>query len=171
MKRWTFLGTLAGAVAALLAGGALATGSSTVKAGGCNANNFAAHMREIKGSAGAGSISYRLSLTNTGSKACRLGNYARLQLEKADGKDLPTHVHQVGTPATITVAAGATASAPLRFSPDIPGPGEPKHGPCEPRASLVVVTLLYPSSGSTVAQVRPKTSVCSHGSIQEQPLH
>ena len=171
MKRLTFLGTLAGAVAALLAGGALATGSSTPGAGACNANNFAAHMREIKGSAGAGSFSYRLSLTNTGSKPCKLGDHAGLQLEKADGTNLPTHVHNAGTAGTITVAAGATAKAELRFSPDIPGPGEPKHGPCEPRASLAVVTLATPGTGSTVAQVRPKTSVCSHGSIQEKPLH
>ncbi len=148
MKRGIFLWTLASAAAALLACGALAAGGTAAKAAACNANNFTAHMREIKGSAGAGSISYRLSLTNTGSKACKMGNHAALQLEKADGKDLPTHVHNAGTAGTITVAAGATAKAELRFSPDIPGPGEPKHGPCEPRASLAVVTLTAPGTAA-----------------------
>jgi hypothetical protein len=158
-------------LAAVLAAGALAAGGTPASSGGCNANNFQAHIKEIPGSAGAGHISYQLRLKNVGSQACMMGNHPALQLEKADGKDLPTHVHKLGASSVVTVAAGATARADLRFSPDIPGPGEPTHGPCEPRASLAVVTLASPGTRATVAQVRPKTSVCSHGSIDEKRLH
>jgi hypothetical protein len=167
MKRSALVGGISVAVAALLAAGALAAGGTQA----CNANNFQAHMKEIPGSAGAGSISYQLRLKNVASNACMMGNHPALQLEKADGKDLPTHVHKLGASSVVTVAAGGTARAELRFSPDIPGPGEPTHGPCEPRASLVLVTLATPGKGATVAQVRPKTSVCSHGSIDEKRLH
>jgi hypothetical protein len=100
-----------------------------------------------------------------------MGNHPGLQLEKANGKALPTHVHARGPSGVVTVAAGATAKAQLRFSPDVPGPGEPKHGRCEPPASLAVVTLASPGKSDTIGRVRPRTPVCSHGSIQETPLH
>jgi hypothetical protein len=69
----------------------------------------------------------------------------------------------------VTIAARGSKSARLRFSPDIPGRGEPKKGACEPKAYGVLVTLGSPASGELTASVKPPTSVCQHGQIRAQP--
>lgn len=127
-------------------------------------------MTHIPGSEGAGSTGYLLNLRNLGTASCRVGNHPRLQLLGATGKNLSTHVSPFGKSGTVTIAPRRTASAHLRFSPDIPGPGEPRNGPCEPQAHSVRVTLTAPGVGATVGAVKPPTSVCEHGGIQEQPL-
>ena len=127
-------------------------------------------MTHIPGSEGAGSTGYLLNLRNAGSSRCRLGNHPGLVLLGAHGKALPTYVTRFGRSRTVTIAPQHTASARLRFSPDIPGPGEPGRGACEPQARKVRVSVAAPGSGTAVGPVKPPTSVCEHGAIQEQPL-
>jgi hypothetical protein len=136
----------------------------------CRAGQLSATMTHIFGSEGAGSTGYRLNLKNHGRHRCRLGNHPGLELLGANGKGLSTHVKAFGQAGTVTIRAGHTAKARLRFSPDIPGPGEPAKGPCEPKAHSVKVFLKAPARGSLLGPVEPPTSVCEHGSIQEQPL-
>jgi hypothetical protein len=134
----------------------------------CTPSHLTASMSLIRGSAGAGNIGYKLGLKNTGSAACALGNHPGLKLLGQNGQKLPTHVMQLGTNEAVTIASGHTATARLRFSPDLPGKGEPGKGPCEPAAHKVRVILRR--SVSLVGPVKPPTSVCEHGRIQEQPL-
>jgi hypothetical protein len=64
----------------------------------------------------------------------------------------------------ITLAPGRAANATARFSPDVPGPGEPAAGRrCEPVAYRL---LVRPSGGGALrAPVEPPTSVCEHGGM------
>jgi hypothetical protein len=156
-------------VLAVLAG-VIAAGASASSPARCRASQLTATMTHIPFSEGAGNTGYLLKLRNVGATRCRLGNHPRLRLLGTGGRALPTHVSTFGRSGTVTIAPHRSASARLRFSPDILGPGEPAHGPCEPKAHAVRVTLTAPAHGSTVGPVKPPTSVCEHGSMQEQPL-
>ena len=102
----------------------------------------------VPGSAGAGNIVYAL-----------------------DGTPLPTHValepSYVAKP--FVLRPGKTASAMARFSPDVPGVGEPAvKGHCEP----VAWTALVSAGGTTlVLPLRKPTSVCEHGRLTFTPYH
>ncbi|HWX09457.1 MAG TPA: hypothetical protein VNY33_05730, partial [Gaiellaceae bacterium] len=94
-----------------------------------------------------------------------------LRLLGAHGKSLPTNV--VPDPRyhakTFLLRAGKTASATARFSPDVPGPGEPVTKRCEPLAYSAAVSaggLLF------VVPIRPRpTSVCEHGRLVFTTYH
>jgi hypothetical protein len=64
----------------------------------------------------------------------------------------------------VVIAPGHYASATARFSPDIPGPGEPQTKQCEPTAYKVRIGV-PPGGGSVVGPVTPPTPVCLHGSM------
>lgn len=81
---------------------------------------------------------------------------------------LPTHViaafPEALTAVLVRLAPGRSAQATTRFSPDVPGVGEGGRPRCEPVAYRLRV--LAPGGGSTVAAIRPPTSVCEHGRLQ-----
>jgi hypothetical protein len=153
-------------VAAVAAAGALAASSATGSVANCGSAHLSVKMTVINGSAGAGHISYKLKLKNSGPGSCRVDKHPGLKLLKGNGAGLPTHVTKVGPNGSILIKAGKSASAQLRFSPDIPGPGEPTHGSCEPAAHKIKVIASTP----TVGPVSPPTPVCEHGAIQQKPL-
>ena len=159
--------TVVCAVAAM-AVAALAATASGRPTSRCEGAFLRAHMSVIHGSAGAGHIEYRLSIANHGPNVCIVHEHPGLQLLAADGGHLPTHVRDQGQGGLAVIHLGQTVSAKLRFSPDIPGPTEPSHGPCERAAHHVRVTLS--ASITVVAPVDPPTSVCQRGTIEEQPL-
>lgn len=159
----------AGAFATFGAGGVVASGAP----GACAPSSLAAQMTVIKGSAGAGNIEYRLLLRNRGSAACTVSGHPALRLLGAAGAALPTHVTPVTpgvTAALIALAPGRSASATLRFSPDVPGTGEQSIGQCEPTAHRVRVTLASPGHGSVIGPILPATPVCEHGGMTETLL-
>ena len=152
---------LIGILAALAAPG----GSSS--ATGCSglSGKFAA----VPGSAGAGNIVYRLSVHNGGSAVCILHGLPELRLLDTHGKRLPTKVvlDPRFAPKPLVLRPGKTASAMARFSPDVPGVGEPAvKGHCEP----VAWTALVSAGGTTlVLPLRKPTSVCEHGRLTFTP--
>lgn len=156
------------ATAALTSAAAFAAATADGAVQPCSAARISAKMAVIPGSAGAGHIGYKLTLKNTGAGGCTLGNHPGLKLLKANGRGLPTHVTKFGKQKTVTIKPGHSASARLRFSPDIPSGGERTRGACEPAAHKVRV-FLSPSA-SLVGPVNPPTSVCGRGAIEEQPL-
>jgi len=169
--RITAAGAVLAGAAALIVPSTPALAGARLSLPGCKGSQLSAAMSVIPGSAGAGNIGYRLTLKNHGG-ACILGDHPGLKLLKANGQGLPTRVIKSGRTAfgTMTVGTGHSTSARLRFSPDVAGPGEPGKGPCEPAAHKVKVLLSAPGSGTVTGAVKPPTSVCEHGSIQEQPL-
>ena len=141
----------------------------------CRPVDLRAAFRVVTGSAGAGSISYAVRLTNRGARACVVSGRPGLRLLGRDGARLPTAVVAdrpgTGAAALIRIAPARTAIALARLSPDIPGTGEPTRGRCEPTAYRLRVSLASPGTGTVAGPVRPPTPVCEHGRIAEGLLH
>jgi hypothetical protein len=153
-------------IAATVGAAFAATGAS----GSSSRCVLTAKMTLIKGSFGAGNVSYRLTLGNSGSGFCTGSTTPGLHLHGRNGAGLPTNVKYSGRSTRLTIGRGAdvlSASEKLRFSPDIPGPGEPTRGACEPKAFKIHVNF---GSASAVGAVSPPTSVCEHGTMRSSGL-
>lgn len=142
------------------------TSSSGSSAAPCNASDVSASFAVEQGSAGAGNIVYKLTLTNTSSASCFVSGLPQVQLQDSNHKNLPTKPSAQfpgsQTAVKATIAPGGTASAEARFSPDVTGVGE-SGNPCEPKAYVLQVTV---GNGTVAANIDPPTSVCSHGAMQ-----
>jgi hypothetical protein len=160
-----------GTLTVVLAAVGVATASPSA-AKPCQNRQLTAQMTHIFGSEGAGNTGYRLTLKNSSRRGCWVHRHLALQLLGAGAvpRKLPTHVVYFGRRGVVTVAPARTVSARLRFSPDIPGKGEPGRGPCEPAAHRVIVFLGPPKGGGVTGSVKPPTSVCEHGTMEEQPF-
>ena len=186
MRRLLFIG-LAGLVVGVLAGcgGAksvtvtqtvtrtvthtVTTTPPPAAASACTGSSLGGTFAGIPGSAGAGQISYRLTVTNTSGSACFVSGMPQLQLLDAQGAALPTSVTAAqpgqATAAKIVLQPSASATSDARFSPDVPGVGEGQAGkPCEPIAHQLQVTAN--GGGTFVVPITPPTSVCEHGSLR-----
>jgi uncharacterized protein DUF4232 len=133
----------------------------------CPAAHLTGTFKSVPGSAGAGNIVYALRLRNTSSAHCYVTGIPGLTLLDRHGKALPSHPFpsQPGalTAVLVDLAPGKTATATARFSPDIPGTGEPTMGQCEPKAYWLRVA---PNGGGTLrAPIQPPTPVCEHGGM------
>lgn len=143
---------------------------------GCTAIQLAGTFTVVPGSAGAGNIVFVLRLRNRSAATCFVTGLVDMRLHGRTGRALPTHVVLVGRPGTLTAVIvrlkpGAYASATARFSPDVPGPGEPVAGrQCEPTAYSVRVSVPPRDAGTVVAPLRPATPVCEHGTLQVSVL-
>ena len=151
-------------VAAVAVAAAFAAASASGSGGGCQ---LAVRMTLINGSRGAGNVSYKLTLTNRGRRSCPVTNQPDLRLLGANGQNLPTKVIASGRAGSVLLKPGKSASGKLRFSPDIPGPGEPKRGPCEPKAHSIKA---LGGSAGVVGPISPPTSVCEHGTMRMTSL-
>jgi Protein of unknown function (DUF4232) len=140
--------------AARLCRGSMLTGSFTV----------------IAGSAGAGNVAYRLRIRNSSAAECGVTGIPGLSLLDAHDHPLPTRALATGAPGSLTAVLvslrpGGSATLSARFSPDVPGPGEPITGrPCERTAAKLRVSPA--GSGLLIVAVSPPTPVCEHGSLQ-----
>jgi hypothetical protein len=159
------------AAAALMALTATAAGASPASRA-CTGAMLSGTFTAIPGSAGAGNIVYRLRLKNTSPTACFVTGRPVVRLLDASGRALPTKPTFVGAQQMMPVAvkislspASGTATLTARFSPDIPGPGEPVTGPqCERTAHKLRVHLR--GGGTVIAPISPPTPVCEHGDLQ-----
>jgi hypothetical protein len=152
---------------------ATAVAATTASAGPavafCGGPQLSGSFSVIRGSAGAGNISYRLALKNVSNTQCSLTGLPQGRLLGKGGKPLPTHV-TAAFPGALTailvrLPPGQKANATARFSPDVPGVGEPVAGrKCEPAAWFFRV--VGQGGGTTKIKVAPPTSVCEHGQLQ-----
>lgn len=121
----------------------------------------------VRGSAGAGSITYALKLKNTLASACTVTGLPAGVLLGLHKGTLPTHVRAAfpgGLTAILaTLQPGQSTRATARFSPDVPGTGEQVSGRCEPIAYWFRVA--GQGGGSTTVKIAPPTSVCEHGRL------
>jgi hypothetical protein len=121
----------------------------------------------VQGSAGAGGISYTLRLHNRSSAACFVSGIPGLRLLGRTGAPLSTQVvpsHPGAlTAVRVVLRPGGFAAATARFSPDIPGLGEPQTKQCEPTAYHLKVSPA--GGGSLVVSISPPTPVCEHGRL------
>jgi Domain of unknown function (DUF4232) len=154
-----------GAVAlasACLAGGAAHAAQPAAE---CHARGMTGRFAVVPGSAGAGNIVYALTLTNRSGFRCSIQGLPKLRLIGRQGKALPTRVTRAfpGPAPVVVVPPDGRARATARFSPDVPGRGEPVIGACEPIANRLRVRL---RGGAVLVPVVPPTRVCSHGAMQ-----
>jgi Domain of unknown function (DUF4232) len=147
------------------------TKTSTTAAAACPASSLQGSFDGVEGSAGAGQITYRLTLTNAGANPCYVTGIPQVQLLGTTGAALPTSSSaEPGQPAPHRVALqhGDSATADARFSPDVPGQGDSQSSRCQPAATILRVIA---SGGGTVdAPVQPPTPVCEMGSLRWRPL-
>ena len=132
----------------------------------CSPSRLTVSFRVVKGSAGAGGITYKLKVKSKSSKACTLGRPKITLLDKNKHR-LPSHAK--GSGKSITLAAHGKASAVTRFSPDVTGKGDMQSGPCEPTAYFVKVRFKG-SKGAVTGPIKPPTPVCSRGKMRLKPL-
>jgi hypothetical protein len=160
----TFL-ILIGLIAAL-AGTTAASGGMVAS---CKGAQLAGSFSAVKGSPGAGNISYALHLRNVSRTACAVTGLPQGQLLGRHGGKLPTNIRAAfpGALAAVLVILdpGQWTRATARFSPDVPGTGDSQQpGPCEPTAYSLRVNAR--GGGTTTAKLLPPTPVCERGRLQ-----
>jgi Domain of unknown function (DUF4232) len=148
------------------------TSGQATSAPACSGNELTGSFDAIPNSAGAGNISYELTLTNNSKTTCYVSGIPSVQLLDASGNPLPTHATAAhpgqALAAQIVLAPGTSAYSQARFSPDVPGIGESQTGKCEPTATTLRVT---PGGPSTVSvPIKPPTSVCEQGQLNFELL-
>jgi hypothetical protein len=149
-------------------GGTAAEGGSAAPIRFCTGAALAGSFAPVPGSAGAGSITYRLVLRNASARTCAVTGIPELRLLGRSGNPLPTHLAParpgIATAVLVRLAPRGYTSVSARFSPDVPGPGEPVSGrQCEPTAYKLRVTAR--GGGSTIVPIVKPTPVCEHGSL------
>ena len=133
-------------------------------------SSFKGTFKVVPGSAGAGSISYRLRVVNNSGSACAFSRAPALLLLDRNGHALPSHAtFPHPTSVTLNIAAGKAAIAQARFSPDMPSGGEPQTGACEKRAFKLRIRT-GPTNSVTIP-VKPPTSVCGRGAMAFRAIH
>jgi hypothetical protein len=152
----------------ILAAAAAATSAGAHADASCTGAQLTGTFNVVRGSAGAGNITYKLVLKNVSTHMCTLTGLPQGRLLGKTGKALPTHVRAASpgmlTAILVRLAPGKTTFAMARFSPDVPGTGEPTDGTsCEPTAWWFRVT--GQGGGTTKVRVGPPTPVCEHGQL------
>jgi Protein of unknown function (DUF4232) len=151
----------------VLACSAASTATARPSIARCTGTQLSGRFAVVRDSAGAGNISYRLTLTNVSRRTCTLTGLPQGRLLGRYGGALPTHVRAAFpgalTAVLVRLKPGASSHATARFSPDVPGPGEGQVGACEPTAHTFRVAAQ--GGGTTIAKLRPPTPVCEHGTL------
>jgi hypothetical protein len=145
------------------------TASAAPSVAFCKGSQLAGSFTAIRGSAGAGNIVYRLTLKNVSHTQCAVTGLPQGRLLGKKGGVLPTHVIAAHpgmlTAVLVRLAPGHRAYASARFSPDVPGTGEPTAGRnCEPTSWFFRVGAR--GGGTTKVKIAPPTPVCEHGQLQ-----
>jgi Domain of unknown function (DUF4232) len=143
------------------------TTTSQSSAAPCSGADLKGSFDGVAGSAGAGQISYTLTLTNTSSAPCTVSGTPNATLLDNNGAALPTHIVAVqagqGAVGPVVLQPGKAAKTDARFSPDVSGTGDAQTGPCEPTAHVLRVTA--PGGGTVDAPISPPTAVCERGTL------
>jgi hypothetical protein len=163
MKRMLAVSTL------VLATAAASCASAATKDASCTGKQLAGTFKVVRGSAGAGNIVYALALKNISQSECTVTGLPQGRLLDKNGKALPTHVRAAFpgalTAVLVRLKPGVTTRATARFSPDVPGAGEPTAGrQCERTSYWFRVTA--DGGGTTKVKLQPPTPVCEHGQLQ-----
>jgi hypothetical protein len=130
----------------------------------CRGADLAGRFAVVRGSAGAGNVVYRLTVTKTTPGVCFVTGIPRLQLLSRQRKPLPTQAmlanRGMGTAVRVVLRKGGTTSLTARFSPDVPPA-------CGVRAWKLRVRP--GGGGSFTVPVAPATRVCQRGRLQLDP--
>ena len=165
--RFTSLAIALGIAAVVVPASIGATADATGRAPWCGGTQLSVSFSVVPYSVGAGNVSYALRVKNVSATTCAVSGLPGLRLLGMKGKKLPTHVVDADpgvTAVIVTLKPGHSAWAAGRFSPDVPGTGEPQSGPCEATSYHVSVTV-PPRGDAVVGPFSPPNPVCEHGTI------
>jgi hypothetical protein len=160
--------------AAVLAPLALAGGGSSVSVPPCTGSQLAGSFTVIPGSAGAGNIVYALRVRFLTGPACFVSELPGIRLLDRLRRPLPTKVTPAFRPGLtavrVVLARDRGAKAGARFSPDVPGVGEPVAGRNCERTAYFMRATLRPGGATFLAPIKPATPVCEHGTLMFSAL-
>ncbi|MBS2553922.1 DUF4232 domain-containing protein [Catenulispora sp. NL8] len=127
--------------------------------------------RGVEGSEGAGHVAADIALQNTSGHSCTISGFPGVSLLASNDHPLPTNVIKDDSVSvtTITVAPGAWVHSEVRYSADIPGPGEPESGQCEPTTVHALAQLPGDSAWAHITLDNP-TPVCEKGEVEAKPF-
>jgi hypothetical protein len=152
----------------VLAAAAASSAGAATRFTSCTGSQLSGTFKVVPGSAGAGNIVYALVLKNVSAHQCTVSGLPQGRLLNKAGKALPTHVRAAFpgalTAVLVRLAPGKSTKATARFSPDVPGVGEPVAARnCEPVSYWFRVT--GQGGGTTKVKLSPATPVCEHGQL------
>lgn len=116
--------------------------------------------------AAAGNIYALLVFTNTSDHTCAVYGYGGVQLLDDHRKEIVTTLERNAqhTPSLVTLRSGGIASSLLHWG-DVPAGDEPTDGPCEPRATYLLVTP--PDETDPLTIDWPGGPVCQRGRFDQ----
>ena len=137
------------------------TTQSSAAGNACTASDLTGTYSIVQGSAGAGNIVYTLRATNASQSACTLSGYPTVDYLDSSGAVMPSKTNdEPGQVAVVTLQPGDTATAQVRFSPDVT--------PCDSGTATTIRVQLSDRTTFT-AKIDPATKLCGAGSIQPSP--
>lgn len=138
----------------------------------CHTADLSPSVAVVAGSQGAGSELMNLTLTNTSGHACTIFGYPGMKLEDQNGNGQATTVtrNRSMTPKTVTLADNGSASTTIHFGFDVPGPGEPTTGPCEPASYSLMITPPDETTQLTAPIGGGPVTVCEKGTLDVLPF-
>jgi hypothetical protein len=124
----------------------------------CTASDLTGTFAVLAGSAGAGNILYTLHVTNASQDACTVSGPPAVTFLDASGAAMNQHTSTPDQkPTVISLQPGASASAQVRFSPDVT--------PCDP-GTATTLRVEMPDKSTFTAKFDPATKLCGAGSVQ-----
>ncbi|MFD0638579.1 DUF4232 domain-containing protein [Catenulispora yoronensis] len=124
----------------------------------------------VPNSEGTGHVAADIALRNTSGHACTVTGFPGVSLLASDEHPLPTTVVRFpAAPAAVTVAPGGWIHSEVRYSPNIPGDGEPATGECEPKTVHALAQLPGDTKWAKITLAAP-TTVCEKGSLEAKPF-
>ena len=151
-----------------------ATPGSTGAAGlpRCHTADLSPAVNIVTGSQGAGSESMNIKLTNQSGHTCTVYGYPGMKLEDTNASGQATTVtrNRGLTPATLTVANGASVATTARFDFDMPVPDEPQTGNCEAPSVYLQITPPDETTQLSATITGGPVTVCNHGTIDVLPF-
>jgi len=138
----------------------------------CHTTDLSPSVTVVAGSQAAGSELMNLTLTNTSGHPCTIFGYPGMMLQDQNGNGQATTVtrNHGNTPKTVTLADNGAASTTIRFGFDVPGPGEPATGPCEPASYGLLVTPPDETTQLTAPIGGGPVTVCEKGTLDVLPF-
>jgi hypothetical protein len=126
----------------------------------CTASDLTGTFSVLSGSAGAGNILYTLHVTNASQDACTVSGAPAVTFLDANGTAMNQHTSTTDQkPTVISLQPGASASAQVRFSPDVT--------PCDP-GTATTLRVEMPDDSTFTVKFDPATKLCGAGSVQPQ---
>jgi hypothetical protein len=147
----------------------------------CVTSNLVAAVNVVAGSQGMGHEALNITLTNISGHPCTVYGFPGLQLRIQDMEGQPgldqttTTTWTTGAPKSlVTLADSGSASTTVIFDVDVPGPGEPQSGACEPDSYYLGI---IPPNNTTALTARigganatTGITVCEHGNLEALPF-